>query len=134
MFIWILRTYRKDNVWTTIRKIPIAREKAKSFTDDFEPRPNISQHHDDDTKSFVKAFADDFEPIPNISQYPESLTMIVNARLRSMKTMTIPLVPTKRPSRLRKNSSGGLTFLCIMSDYQHLSKPCWRPSQKVFCV
>lgn len=59
-------------------------KEVKSFGDDFEPRPNISQYHDDDTKSLVKnhendntvgpnkeakSFAEEFEPRPNVSVY-----------------------------------------------------------------
>ncbi|KAF3435593.1 hypothetical protein FNV43_RR22684 [Rhamnella rubrinervis] len=46
-------------------------KEVNSFGDDFEPRPNVSKYHDDDT---VKSFGDDFEPRPNVSQYHDDDT------------------------------------------------------------
>ncbi|XP_050231034.1 organ-specific protein S2-like [Mercurialis annua] len=56
------------------QKQVIMSEDKTSFSDDFEPRPNLSVYHDDasdgkDGKSFVK----DFEPRPNLSVYDDDV-------------------------------------------------------------
>ncbi|OMO75713.1 Organ specific protein [Corchorus olitorius] len=43
--------------------------KAKSFADDFEPRPNVSAYGDDSQEK--SSFAKEFEPRPNISAYSD---------------------------------------------------------------
>ena len=41
----------------------------KAFTEDFEPRPNVSVYHDDGKLGEEKSFVKDFEPRPNVSVY-----------------------------------------------------------------
>lgn len=46
--------------------------EKKVFSDEFEPRPNISAYDHDDTKE-NKKYMKDFEPRPNISAYNEDI-------------------------------------------------------------
>ncbi|KAJ1378522.1 Organ specific protein [Sesbania bispinosa] len=44
--------------------------EKKVFTEEFEPRPNVSAYEDDDTKG-NKRYTKDFEPRPNVSAYED---------------------------------------------------------------
>ncbi|KAF7126644.1 hypothetical protein RHSIM_Rhsim11G0175600 [Rhododendron simsii] len=47
-------------------------QTAKTYAEDFEPRPSATGYHDDSTKlAGEKSFANDFEPRPNVSAYPD---------------------------------------------------------------
>lgn len=58
-----------DEPLTTNTQVTI---EKKVFTEDFEPRPNVSAYDDDnvDTKK-NKEFVKDFEPRPNVSAYDD---------------------------------------------------------------
>ncbi|XP_011048703.1 PREDICTED: organ-specific protein P4-like isoform X1 [Populus euphratica] len=45
----------------------------RSFAEDFEPRPNVSVFHDDATLKGEKSFTEDFEPRPSISVYDDGV-------------------------------------------------------------
>ncbi|KAK6916551.1 Organ specific protein [Dillenia turbinata] len=61
----------------TINKVLLVEEfehKAeKPFTEDFEPRPNVSVYDNDVKPTEEKSFIKDFEPRPNVSVYDNDI-------------------------------------------------------------